>query len=91
LVAVIEPGGRVADAELACCRAPWALGLREVGHLSTKLDEISRVIGNTEAEVRELSASVAEVRHSTNEHHRDSWERLEAISPASRRSRPMPT
>jgi hypothetical protein len=48
--------------------------------MSNKLDEISRVIGNIEAEVRGLSASVAEVRHSTAEHHRDSRERLEKIS-----------
>jgi hypothetical protein len=48
--------------------------------MPNKLDEISRVIGNIEAEVRGLSASVAEVRRSTNEHHRDSRERLEAIS-----------
>jgi hypothetical protein len=48
--------------------------------MPNKLDEISRVIGNIEAEVRGLSASVAEIRHSTAEHHRDSRERLEAIS-----------
>jgi hypothetical protein len=48
--------------------------------MPNKLDEISRVIGNIEAEVRGLSASVAEVRHATNDHHRDSRERLEAIS-----------
>jgi hypothetical protein len=48
--------------------------------MSNKLDEISRVIGNIEAEVRGLSASVTEVRHSTAEHHRDSREWLEKIS-----------
>jgi hypothetical protein len=48
--------------------------------MPNKLDEISRVIGNIEAEVRGLNASVAEVRYSTEEHHRDSRERLEAIS-----------
>jgi hypothetical protein len=45
----------------------------------TKLDEISRVIGNIEAEVRGLSASVAEVRQSSAEHHRETRERLESI------------
>ena len=48
--------------------------------MPNKLDEISRVICNIEAEVRGLSASVAEVRHSTAEHHRDSRERLETIN-----------
>jgi predicted phage tail protein len=48
--------------------------------LMTKLDEISRVIGNIEAEVRGLSASVAEVRQSSAEHHRETRERLESIS-----------
>jgi hypothetical protein len=46
----------------------------------TKLDEISRVIGNIEAEVRGLSASVAEVRQSSAEHHRETREKLESIS-----------
>jgi hypothetical protein len=64
--------------------------IRRSGHLSDlewgnsvqpgKLDEISRVIGNIEAEVRGLSASVTEIRHWTAEHHRDSRERLEKIS-----------
>lgn len=48
--------------------------------LMTKLDEISRVIGNIEAEVRGLSASVAEVRQSSAEHHRETRERLESIN-----------
>ena len=47
--------------------------------MPNKLDELSRVIGNIEAEVRGLSTSVAEVRHSTAEHHRDNRERLETI------------
>jgi predicted phage tail protein len=46
----------------------------------TKLDEISRVIGNIEAELRGLSASVADVRQSSAEHHRETRERLETIS-----------
>jgi hypothetical protein len=46
----------------------------------TKLDEISRIIGNIEAELRGLSGSVAEVRQSSAEHHRDTRERLESIS-----------
>lgn len=46
----------------------------------TKLDEISRVIGNIEAELRGLSSSVAEVRQSSAEHHRETRERLEGIS-----------
>ncbi len=46
----------------------------------TKLDEISRVIGNIEAEVSGLSASVAEVRQSSAEHHRETREKLESIS-----------
>jgi hypothetical protein len=46
----------------------------------TKLDEISRVIGNIEAEVRGLTATVAEVRQSSAEHHRENRQRLEAIS-----------
>lgn len=45
----------------------------------TKLDEISRVIGNVEAELRGLSASVAEVRQSSAEHHRETREKLESI------------
>jgi hypothetical protein len=48
--------------------------------MPSKLDEISRVIGNIEAEVRGLSESVADVRRSTAQHHRDSREWLEAIS-----------
>lgn len=47
--------------------------------MPNKLDEISRVIGNIEAEVRGLSASVAEVRQSSVEHHRETRERLESI------------
>jgi hypothetical protein len=46
----------------------------------TKLDEISRVIGNIEAEVRGLTASVAEVRQSSAEHYREACEKLESIS-----------
>jgi predicted phage tail protein len=46
----------------------------------TKLDEISRIIGNIEAELRGLSASVAEVRQSSAKHHRETRERLEIIS-----------
>lgn len=47
--------------------------------MTTKLDEISRVIGNIEAEVRNLSATVAEVRHTSGQQHRENRERLEAI------------
>ena len=46
----------------------------------TKLDEISRVIGNIEAELRGLSASVADVRRSSAVHHRETREKLEGIS-----------
>jgi hypothetical protein len=45
-----------------------------------KLDEISRVIGNIEAEVQGLSASVADVRYTSAEQHREKRERLETIS-----------
>lgn len=48
--------------------------------MPNRLDEISRVIGNIEAEVRGLSASVAEVRQSSAEHHRDTRIRLEDIN-----------
>ena len=48
--------------------------------MANKLDEISRVIGNIEAEVRGLSAAVAEVRQSSVEHHRENREKLETIS-----------
>jgi hypothetical protein len=48
--------------------------------MPTKLDEISRVIGNIEAEVRNLSASVADVRRSAAEQHRENREKLENIS-----------
>ena len=48
--------------------------------MPNKLDEISRVIGNIEAEVRGLSASVADVRHTSVEQHRENRERLETIS-----------
>lgn len=47
--------------------------------MPNKLDEISRVIGNIEAEVRGLSASVADVRHTSAEQHRENRERLESI------------
>jgi hypothetical protein len=47
--------------------------------MPTKLDEISRVIGNIEAEVRSLSSSLAEVRHSSADRHRENRERLESI------------
>lgn len=45
----------------------------------TKLDEISRVIGNVEAEVRNLTASVADVRQTSAEQHRENRERLGRI------------
>ena len=48
--------------------------------MPNRLDELSRIIGNIEAEVRGLSASVAEVRQSSGEHHRDTRERLENIN-----------
>ena len=48
--------------------------------MPNRLDEISRVIGNIEAEVRGLTATVAEVRQSSAEHHRENRERLETIS-----------
>jgi predicted phage tail protein len=48
--------------------------------MSTKLDEISRVIGNIEAEVRGLSASVADVRRTTAEQHHENRDKLETIS-----------
>lgn len=47
--------------------------------MPNRLDEISRVIGNIEAEVRGLTATVAEVRRSSAEHHRENRERLETI------------
>ena len=47
--------------------------------MPNRLDEISRVIGNIEAEVRSLTASVADVRHSSSEQHRENRERLESI------------
>jgi hypothetical protein len=46
----------------------------------TKLDEISRVIGDVEAELRGLAALVAEVRQHSAEHHQETRERLESIS-----------
>ena len=52
----------------------------KVMDMPNKLDEISRVIGNIEAEVRGLSAAVAEVRQSSVEHHRENREKLETIS-----------
>ena len=45
----------------------------------TRLDEISRVIGNIEAEVRGLSASLAEVRQTSAEQHRENTRKLESI------------
>ena len=53
---------------------------RPILEMPNKLDEISRVIGNIEAEVRGLSTSVAEVRRSSADHHRENREKLEAIS-----------
>jgi predicted phage tail protein len=47
--------------------------------MPNKLDEISRVIGNIEAEIRGLSASVSEVRRTTGEQHRENRGRLETI------------
>jgi predicted phage tail protein len=47
--------------------------------MPNKLDEISRVIGNIEAEVRGLSASVADVRNTSAEQHRENRDRLENI------------
>jgi TolA-binding protein len=47
--------------------------------MPNNLDEISRVIGNIEAEIRNLSATVAEVRHTSAQQHRENRERLEAI------------
>lgn len=48
--------------------------------MPNRLDEISRVIGNIEAEVRNLSASVADVRETSAEQHRENCDRLESIS-----------
>ena len=48
--------------------------------MPNRLDEISRVIGNIEAEVRNLSASIADVRRSAAEQHCEDRERLESIS-----------
>lgn len=47
--------------------------------MPNRLDEISRVIGNIEAEVRNLCASVADVRQTSAEHHRENREKLEKI------------
>lgn len=47
--------------------------------MPNRLDEISRVIGNIEAEVRNLTTSVADVRSSSAEQHRENRERLECI------------
>jgi len=47
--------------------------------MPNKLDEISRVIGNIGAEVRSPSTSVAEVRQTTTDQHRENRERLENI------------
>jgi hypothetical protein len=47
--------------------------------MANRLDEISRVIGNVEAEVRNPSASVADVRRSAAEQHRENREKLESI------------
>jgi hypothetical protein len=62
-----------------CCRGAHAAGIG-VLNMPNKLDEISRVIGNIEAEVRGLSASVADVRYTSAEQHRENRERLETIS-----------
>src|SRR5581483_640596 len=48
--------------------------------MPNRLDKISRVIGNIEAELRGLTATVTEVQQSSAEHHRENRERLEAIS-----------
>jgi hypothetical protein len=47
--------------------------------MPNRLDDISRVIGNIEAEVRGLSASIADVRHSAAEQHGENRQRLECI------------
>lgn len=47
--------------------------------MPNRLDEISRVIGNIEAEVRGLSATVADVRQTSAEHHRENRAKLESI------------
>lgn len=47
--------------------------------MPNRLDEISRIIGSIEAEVRNLSASVADVRQTSAEQHRENRERLEQI------------
>lgn len=47
--------------------------------MPSRLDEISRVIGNIESEVRNLTTSVADVRHCSAEQHRENRERLECI------------
>lgn len=47
--------------------------------MPNRLDEISRVIGNIEAEVRNLCASVIDVRQSSAEHHRENREKLQKI------------
>lgn len=48
--------------------------------MPNRLDEISRVIGNIEAEVRNLSASVADVCRSSAEQHHENRDKLESIS-----------
>ena len=48
--------------------------------MPNKLDEISRVIGNIKAELRGLSATVADVRQTSVEHHRENRAKLESIS-----------
>lgn len=48
--------------------------------MPNRLDEISRIIGNIEAEVRNLSASVPGVRRSSEEQHRENRLKLESIS-----------
>jgi hypothetical protein len=47
--------------------------------MPNRLDDISRVIGNIEDELRALSASVAEVRHSAAGQHGENRQRLERI------------
>jgi hypothetical protein len=47
--------------------------------MPNRLDEISRVIGNIEGEVRNLFVSVAEVRRSSAEQHKENREKLESI------------
>lgn len=47
--------------------------------MPSRLDEISRIIGNIEAELRNLSVSVGDVRQNLAARHRENRERLESI------------